>query len=845
MDEPIARDVAISKLEKLEIEISFIPILCSAPLIYAHSHGFFERNGLSVNLKPAPGWSGIKELLAHGLVDAVHMLSPMPLSCNLGIDGKRADVRLATIQNVNGQALTLAKKHLGIEDVRDMKGFTFGVPYRFSMQYYLLCLFLAENGINPLKDVTISEVAPPIMPYYVEKGRLDGVFGPEPFNQILVHRGIGFIYRLSKDIWPGHPCCSFATSQGFMDRYPNTYRAMLRSVLEAELALHRADAEQKRSIAREIAGPNHLNQDDPVPIEQALAGDFPDGKGEWHTVPNRIDFIPYPWIEYGSWMLSQMQRWAQLPGKVDYREVVESVFQGDTHELAQALGFEKENKANLGGVHPFTGADPSAYMQNQPFSAFQEQLKPLRRYDLDESTGERLDVIIKCMAEVAGGRFHTELEITGDDEIGMLEQAANEMLMNLTFTRDALIDQNERLEARVRERTAALNKEITGHKKSEEALRKEEDKLKRYLESSPDIICVVDLQGIILYVNKATEGLTSYKKAELVGKSFTALNLLTPESQSKPKEWTYRGGAEKSTRSHEVEILKKDGKRVVLDFATYPMGRGWNAEIIAIGRDITEKRGMEEEKQRIEQQLLLSGRLAAVGELAAGVAHELNNPLAAVQGYAQLLTSRTDLDETMRSDLETILREARRAARISSNLLSFARKHEPEKKLILMNEVIEACIELHVYRMKVNNIEIVQELDPALPETLGDFNQLQQVFVNLMTNAEQAMTRDHAKGKLTIKTQRSGATIQVAFADDGPGIEKETLKQVFDPFFTTKEVGEGTGLGLSICFGIVEQHSGTIRVKSKVGEGTTFTVEIPVVTADEVMAEQADSVPTK
>ena len=132
----------ISELEKTKLDINFIPIVCSAPLIYAHSQGLFKNNGLEVNLNPSPGWSGVKELLVHGLVDAVHMLTPMPLACSLGIDGKKADIKLLTIQNVNGQALTLAKKHLGIHDVRDMKGFTFGVPYLFSMHYYLLCYFL-------------------------------------------------------------------------------------------------------------------------------------------------------------------------------------------------------------------------------------------------------------------------------------------------------------------------------------------------------------------------------------------------------------------------------------------------------------------------------------------------------------------------------------------------------------------------------------------------------------------------------------------------------------------------------------------------------------------------------
>ena len=286
-----------------------------------------------------------------------------------GSTAEKADIRLAAIQNVNGQALTLAKRHLGIRDVHDMKGFVFGVPYRFSMHYYLLCYFLAENGVNPLKDVTIREVAPPRMPYYLEKGLVDGIFAPDPFNQISVHRNVGFIYVLSKDIWAGHPCCCFATSQDFIDNCPRTYRAVLGSVLEAELALHRADVQERKAIAREMSVPQYLNQRDPVPVEESLSGDFPDGRGRHLTIPDRIDFIPQPWKEYGSWILSQMQRWAQLPGRVGYGEVVESVFQGDTHELAEAFGFNGASKPPLEGIGPFVGKGAFSYMQEQPFCA--------------------------------------------------------------------------------------------------------------------------------------------------------------------------------------------------------------------------------------------------------------------------------------------------------------------------------------------------------------------------------------------------------------------------------------------------------------------------------------------
>jgi ABC-type nitrate/sulfonate/bicarbonate transport system substrate-binding protein len=209
-------------IEKPELDIAFIPIVCAAPLIYAHSHGYFENNGLTVNLRRVPGWSGVKELLVHGLCDVAHMLAPMPFACRQGIDGPAADVQLSLIQNVNGQALTLARKHIGLEFVQDMRGFTFGIPYRFSMEYYLLCHFLAEHGLDPLKDITIEEVAPTQMPFYLEKGWVDGVFAPEPFNQISVHHGTGFIFVLSKDIWPGHPCCCFAALDSFVREYPNT-----------------------------------------------------------------------------------------------------------------------------------------------------------------------------------------------------------------------------------------------------------------------------------------------------------------------------------------------------------------------------------------------------------------------------------------------------------------------------------------------------------------------------------------------------------------------------------------------------------------------------------------------
>jgi PAS domain S-box-containing protein len=253
------------------------------------------------------------------------------------------------------------------------------------------------------------------------------------------------------------------------------------------------------------------------------------------------------------------------------------------------------------------------------------------------------------------------------------------------------------------------------------------------------------------------------------------------------------------------------------------------AGIVANLRDVTDIKRAEEEKEQMEQQLQMAGRLAAVGELAAGVAHELNNPLSAVQAYGQFLSSRNDIAEDIRKDAEIIFREAQRAAKVTSNLLAFARRNIPEKSLISINDVVERSLELHSYRMQTNNIEVMREYDPELPETMADFHQLQQVFVNIINNAEQAMTDANGCGRLTVKTRKMARMIRVAFTDNGPGIIQQDLEKIFDPFFTTKTVGKGTGLGLSISFGIIQDHGGRLYARSKPSEGATFLVEIPLV----------------
>lgn len=247
-------------------------------------------------------------------------------------------------------------------------------------------------------------------------------------------------------------------------------------------------------------------------------------------------------------------------------------------------------------------------------------------------------------------------------------------------------------------------------------------------------------------------------------------------------------------------------------------------------RDITEAK-------QLRQQLLQSEKMIAVGQLVAGVAHEINNPLTGVIGYAQLLLKR-DIDDQAKKDAEGIYREAERATRIVRHLLSFARKHQPERKAVDVNAIIRESVELKAYEMRVNNIATETDLDEKLPTTIADPHQLQQVFLNLINNAEQAMLDYRGSGLLKISTKQVGDMIQVSFVDNGPGIPEEIADRIFDPFFTTKDVGKGTGLGLSVCYGVAEDHGGRIWSESTVSEGAKIVVELPVIAASPVQVDR-------
>ncbi|MDZ4278215.1 MAG: response regulator, partial [Dehalococcoidia bacterium] len=269
-------------------------------------------------------------------------------------------------------------------------------------------------------------------------------------------------------------------------------------------------------------------------------------------------------------------------------------------------------------------------------------------------------------------------------------------------------------------------------------------------------------------------------------------------------------------------------RRYVVAMAAPLAGSPEGSAAVVILRDVTEERLMQE-------RLLQSEKMVSVGQLVSGVAHELNNPLTGITGFAQLLLAR-ELDESTKRDVETIHTEAERAAKIVQNLLSFARRKRAEKELANLNVLLERVLELRVYDLRVKNIDLELDLDPKLPETMVDANQIQQVFFNVIINAEQSMLAANGAGKLKVRSRRQDDVLRLSFQDDGPGMEAETLRRIFDPFFTTKETGEGTGLGLTISYGIIDEHAGRIWAESQPGRGSTFIIELPVVQGVEAPA---------
>lgn len=314
-------------VEKPDLNIGFVPISCSAPLIMATAKGFFQSEGLNVQLRKAAGWALIRDKLLDGSLDASHLLSPMPLALSLGLGGNAAQpIRVATMQNINGQAITLALKHWHKRDPRDWKGMTFAIPFQFSMHNLLLRNYLALHGLDPDKDVSLRVTAPPDMVANLKAGNIDGFLGPEPFNQRAVYEEAGFLHVLSADLWDGHPCCAFGTTASFAEKYPNTYRALQRAMIRA--AYFMQEPSNRLEAAHIMAQAAYLNQPEIV-IEQSLTGHYADGLGVVRDNPRRSGFSPYPYPSMAVWILSQFSRWGYLKENIPLQETAQRIFMID------------------------------------------------------------------------------------------------------------------------------------------------------------------------------------------------------------------------------------------------------------------------------------------------------------------------------------------------------------------------------------------------------------------------------------------------------------------------------------------------------------------------------------
>ncbi len=363
--------------------------------------------------------------------------------------------------------------------------------------------------------------------------------------------------------------------------------------------------------------------------------------------------------------------------------------------------------------------------------------------------------------------------------------------------------------------------DITENKLAEEAVRQSEEKLGTIIKSIPQGIMVTGLEGTISQVNASTLtlfGLTS--EEEIIGKN--ALDFALVSERERILEDITKAREENRQISFEYSALRKDGTTfsAMMSIAMIHDTEGVDAGIIGVVEDVSER-------QKMQEQLIVTDRLASVGELAAGIAHELNNPLTGVVGFSDLIMSRSDVPEDIRDDLEIINREALRASQVARHLLTFARKHPDEKNPVNVNDIIRVVMELRAYEQKVNNITALINLRENLPEVMANDFQLQQVFLNIIINAEFFMSEEYQRGILSITTEQVGDKVRIIFEDDGPGIPPENLSNIFNPFYTTKEIGKGTGLGLSICHGIITEHEGTLYAESEPGKGARFIIELP------------------
>ena len=361
--------------------------------------------------------------------------------------------------------------------------------------------------------------------------------------------------------------------------------------------------------------------------------------------------------------------------------------------------------------------------------------------------------------------------------------------------------------------------DISSLRRSQTELQRERDFSNKILNHTQSLILVTDTEGVISYANRRWSGL-GFEQSQLLGASLP--ELIAPARRAALRTALLAVSHGQQVDNLDLQLLRGDGGSGQFSVNLSPIGGedGVVNSIVAVLTDVTDS-------AVLQSKLVHAEKMAAVGQLVSGVAHEVNNPLTAILGFADLLMENQDLPDHARRDLRVILQEAQRTKQIVQNLLSFARQMPPQRRPVQLNAILRRTVQLRAYDFHSHGIEVVERLDESLPEVIADPHQLQQVFLNILNNAHDAVRETGRPARIEVISARIGSQVEVSFRDNGMGIASPD--RIFDPFFTTKEVGKGTGLGLSICYGIVHEHGGEIVCHNNLdSEGATFVIRLPL-----------------
>lgn len=572
---------------------------------------------------------------------------------------------------------------------------------------------------------------------------------------------------------------------------------------------------------QEITGETRdLKQDSP---DLSMSNVLPDGRtienGEYLKHVNMALIIAHPQHNYVGWMDFTA---LGIPNLTNLSSLQNSLLSG-------VYKYMYDNKPHLTVYTPVTfRSNKLSYMNNWSVAA----TIPVYEIIMPAIKNEEQ---IKSKIDLATAKIKTRTESLGSENAFILTTI---LVAAISFVIALMVSKQLQSQARLELENATLEANNTQLEQSvhdreaaEKVARSERDKAQQYLDVAGVVLLALNNEGCVQMINRKGIEVLGYPEAYIRGRDWVE-NFIPEQNRATIRGFFQQMMEGKVQRNHtESRIITSTGEEKIISWVNIVLhdGAGQITGTLSSGEDITDKKKVELEKQIMEQKAMVTSRLATVGEMASGIAHEINNPLTAVIGFSELLVQR-DIPAELKSDIKIIHEGASRVSLIISRLLAFARQQKPRRDFVNINDVITTTIDLRKYHLKTDNIEIVTHLDPQLKVTLADAGQIQQVFLNLILNAEHAMTEFHGEGTLTVQSSCAGPMLRFSVKDDGPGIPEDVLPKIFDPFFTTKDVGKGTGLGLSICHGIISEHNGRIYTNSQMGAGTEFIIELPVVT---------------